>query len=166
LRRYGRAVGWNFAISVAAGATAADLRSSGAVVEDGTLTVDEATSSRFTGVAVLEHDAGLVFLNGDASLFEEAPRIAAALDRPLCTAVFHSVSDTWVWSIDGPGSDRRRVWSAGQEVEAVGTPHPAEAGIDTLDEDTLFDLLRRATGVPMDGDFLWRSCRRVSWPRG
>lgn len=156
-------MGWNCVVSVAEGASLSDLRAAGAVVGDGTVTAADATSSSQPGTAVLERPAGLVFLNTDLQLLDDLPRIGADLGVPILTALFHSVSDSWMWQVDRPGGQRRRVWHAGEEAEGSGTPHPAEDVTVPLDEDSLSDLLGRATGVWFDHDLMSAEARPVTW---
>jgi hypothetical protein len=158
-------MGWNCVVSVAEGASLSDLRAAGAVVGDVTVTGADATSSSQAGTTVFERPAGLVFLNTDLQLLDDLPRVGADLGVPVLTALFHSVSDSWMWQVDRRGELRRRVWHAGEEAEDSGTPHPAEDVTAALDEDTLCDLLGRATGVWFDDDLLWADVRPVTWPR-
>jgi hypothetical protein len=157
-------MGWNCVVSVAENASLSDLRAAGAVVGDVTITGADATSSSHAGTTVLERPVGLVFLNTDLQLLDDLPRIRADLGGPVLTAFFHSVSDSWMWQVDRPGELRRLVWHAGEEAEDSGTPHPAEDVTAPLDEDTLSDLLGRATGVWFDHDLMWADVRPVTWP--
>ena len=158
-------MGWNCVVSVVEGESLSGLRGTGAVVGDASVIGADATSSSYADTTVLERPAGLVFLNTDLTLLDDLPRIVADLGVPVLTALFHSVSDSWMWQVDRPGELRRRVWHDGREVEDVGTPHPAEDVTAPLDGDSLSDLLVRATGVSFDHDLMWADVRPVTWPR-
>lgn len=152
-------------MAVAEGASLSDLRAAGAVVGDVTVTGADATSGSHVGTSVLERPVGLVFLNSDLQLLDDLPLIVADLGVPVLTALFHSVSDSWMWQADRPGETRRRVWHEGHEVENSGIPHPTEDLTAPLDEDSLSDLLGRATGVWFDHDLMWADLRPVTWAR-
>lgn len=150
-------------VAVATGTSLSDLVSGTALLGEERIAADFALSSDHTGAYVCERDDSLVFLCSDLSLLDLAPRIAEGLGATVSTAAFASVSDTWVWRVDGAGEPRLWVWSYGEEAANDGTPHPAEAGVFELDEDSLGAVLARATGVILDAALLHTPCQQIVW---
>lgn len=140
-------MGWNCTIAVVRGARVADLAPMGWEATPETVSWDDATSSGFVDVAAWERDDLLVLAGGPLDLVEHAEALGAL--GPTYVGLFHSVTDTYVWEVAGDVGRRSWTWSAHEEVDSLGTPHPAEAGVAQLDEDALFDLLR-AGGLVYD----------------
>ncbi len=90
-------------------------------------------------------------------------RLAPLLSREVVTAVFAGVSDTYMWYVDGPGLQRQLVYLEGTRVHEGGDPVPEEGGLETLDEDTLFGLLRARTGLT--DDWLEQTAQPLTWHR-
>jgi hypothetical protein len=153
----------NCTVAVALGATAADFHNAGAMADGPPITGDAALSSD-TAISVAERDGHLVFLTGGLDLAKHLDRVAAALAVPTVAAVFSGVSDTWMWQVERVGETRFWVWSDDEEVVETGRPHAAEQGIAGLDEDTLQELLGRATGVTLDDALLESAFQPVRWP--
>jgi hypothetical protein len=143
-------MGWNCTVALVRGATVADLGRLGWTPTPSTVAWDEATSSAFDGIAAWERDGDLVVASGGLQLLGEVERLGALADT--CAGVLGSVSDTYLWETAGPaGESARRLWhwSVGEVVLDSGTPHPAEAGVERLDEDAVLDLLQ-AAGLTWD----------------
>ena len=161
-------MGWNCTISVVPGATLDDLRSAGISVSAERIYGDQATTGGSAGAAG-ELDGNLVLLASDPVGFDGFEELTRRIGRDGFDAIFSSVASTYVWRTVTAEGTRLLVWSQGEEVENSGPPHPAEAGLAELDEDSLFALLERATGFaavldgsaePEGGGF-----HPITWPR-
>lgn len=77
-------------------------------------------------------------------------RLARELGCEVVVASFMGTVDSYWWRVTGPGIDREWMRSTDDVVHDSGEPLPEEAGIDELDEDSLFDLFRARTGIVTD----------------
>lgn len=131
-------------------ARVADLVRVGLAVSDER--VDPSDGMLDTSLAVIERPGGLVLVSGWQEMADAAERLT-----PLGTvhvAAFMSTVDYLSWRVVGADGERR--WQSLEgDVTSMGSPHPAESRVDELTEDTLWELLERATGLPDDA--VWRS---------
>lgn len=140
-------MGWNLHLSVVRGRTTADLAALGMFgLADEPVTAEEATGLPSPAVAQAGED--LLFIDGAMIATEFNVVLAAKLGAEVVTGIFSSVSDAYVWSVLQPdGSHRSLAVSGGVTAQEEGAPTPEEQGIEILDEDTLFTLLEKRTGL-------------------
>lgn len=146
-------MGWNLHLSVVRGRTTADFAALGMFgVSPEATTADRASSLASPAVAQAADD--LLFIDGGMVALQFNTVLAARLGAEVVTALFSSVSDTYVWSVLQPdGTSRTLAVAAGSVVEDEGVPLPEEAALDGaagLGEDALFGLLEARTGLPAD----------------
>jgi hypothetical protein len=138
---------WNTQVVVVPGAGLADLEPAGLAPHghkiEGDLAVQQDHLSAF------EHDGALILV-GNVIDAELCPRLATRLEREVVGAMFAGVGDTYLWQACSPGATRSWTVRAGETIEDVGTPVPAEQGVETLDEDSLLRLLHSYTGGKLD----------------
>ncbi|QCR18793.1 hypothetical protein C1N71_04450 [Agrococcus sp. SGAir0287] len=124
---------------------------------------DVAASSR-ADLSALQHGRNVVLLDAGYAWIDVGERVAAALGRPVATALFGGTSDTWLFQLDVPGRPQRRiVWSQGRIADETGAPLPEETA-GPLDEARLGTLLARVTGFPGDLDWLRASWQPLTFP--
>jgi hypothetical protein len=138
---------WNMHLSVVPGKTIADFEQLGMFgVDDTAISVDEAL--QLPSPAVAQVGDSLVFLDGTMVAVEFNVVLAARLGAEVLTGLFSGVSDTYVWTVVDPsGIKRTLIWADGAPAQSDGEPLPEEQGLETLDEDALFDLLQRRGGL-------------------
>jgi hypothetical protein len=120
---------WNVHLSVVKGRTTGDFAALGMFgVADDPITAEQATGLASPAVAQAGED--LLLIDGAMVATQFNTVLAARLGAEVVTAIFSSVSDTYVWSVLQP--DGRH------ETDAVP------------DEDALFDLLEKRTGLDAD----------------
>lgn len=108
--------------------------------------LEEAMSATFESIAAIEGTDGVTLIAGPEFIGMEE-RLYDGLRTEVVAALFGGVSDVYGWSVLAPGVQRQVVHMGGGIVQEVGNPVVEEEGLTTLDEDALFDLLRRRTGV-------------------
>jgi hypothetical protein len=144
-------MGWNLHLSIVRGRTTADFAALGMFgLADEAITVEAATSLPSPAVAQAGED--LLFVDGGMVATEFSAVLAAKLRAEVVTGIFSSVTDTYVWNVVQPDGSFRGLSVSGGVTKEEGTPTPEEEGIGVLDEDTLFELLDRRTGL--DDDWL------------
>jgi hypothetical protein len=142
-------MGWNLHLTLVRGRTTGDLAALGMFrLADDPVTVGEATELRSPAVAQAGED--LLFVDGGMVALEFNTVLAARLQAEVVTGIFSSVSDTYVWSVLQPDGSHRSVAVAQGERSEEGAALPEEDGLDVLDEDALFTLLQRRTGLGDD----------------
>jgi len=144
-------MGWNLHLSLVRGRTTDDLVALGMFgLADDPVSAEEATGLASPAVAQAGED--LLLIDGALVATQFNAVLAARLGAEVVTAIFSSVSDTYVWSVLQPdGSHRSLAVSAGERQDE-GAPLPEEEGLEVLDEDALFDLLQKRTDL--DGGWL------------
>ncbi|WP_134766910.1 hypothetical protein [Nocardioides sp. 1609] len=140
-------MGWNCTIAVVHDASLADLVPLGWTPTTESVAWDEATGSGFEGIAGWERDGDVILASGGPDLVDAVERLGRV--GPVHLGLFMSVTDVHVWETAGPVGRRTWSWTVDGPAVDEGAPHPAEAGIERLDEDTLFDLLA-AGGLAYD----------------
>ncbi len=140
----------NCLIGVIKDATIADLSAVNLEAEEGTISAAEATSLDFAGLAAAQHGTNVLLFASNPSFLETLEQLNEVWDGEVARAVFGGVAHRYAWLVDGPGLHRMWVTGAGQTVEDNGPPLAEEAGVDNLDEDTLFGLLAERHGLPAD----------------
>jgi hypothetical protein len=138
---------WNTQLLVVPGAGMADLAPAGLAPHGAKIGADLAIEQDF--LSAVEHNAALILV-GNVIDPDLCGRLAASLQREVVSAMFAGVSDTYMWQVCSPGADRFWAVQTGETVEDVGTPAPAEQGVESLDEDSLFRLLHSYTGGELD----------------
>jgi hypothetical protein len=132
------------------GRSLADLEPAGLLGTDTYLSVPDATSLAFTGLAAREQAGGVTVLSGSPEYVALIDRLAEALETEVVVALFGGVASTYGWFVAGPGVRRERVAADGRPAEDDGDRLPEEDGLDELDEEALLELFRRRTGVDLD----------------
>ncbi|GAA2172006.1 hypothetical protein GCM10009846_08230 [Agrococcus versicolor] len=156
-------MGVNVAVVVVRGARVAELAPLGYRPTGMPIPGDVAASSR-AELSAMQHGANVVLLDAGFAWIDLAERAAQALARPVATALFGSVSDTWLFQLDVPGRATRRIaWSQGALADDTGARLPEEP-TGPLDEERLGTLLARVTGFPGDTDWLAASWQPLTFP--
>ncbi|MGO1174382.1 MAG: hypothetical protein ACTMKU_08775 [Actinomycetaceae bacterium] len=154
---------WNTAVLVVADADPSELSRAGSDRAEGTVLGDFALSGRLGSdvepgsVAAARVPSGTVVLGDLFTVLELGETAAQALGRTTRLAIFGGTSDTYLWQESGPGGVVRELRFVAGEMDAdAGEPGPAEQGLDLhpLTEDSLMELLARATGVTFDDALL------------
>jgi hypothetical protein len=157
------AVGVNVAVVVVRDARVADLASLGYRPTGMPITGDVAASSR-AELSAMQHGSNVVLLDAGYAWIDLVERVAQSLGRPVATALFGSVSDTWLFQLDVPGRATRRIaWSQGALADDTGARLPDEQD-GPLDEERLGRLLARVTGFPGDVDWIAASWQPLTFP--
>ena len=157
-------MGWNVAVVVVRDARVADLAPLGYRAFGMPVTGDVAAGSTGPELSALQHGAHTVLLDAGYAWIDLGERVVAGLRRPVATALFGSVSDTWLFQLDVPGRETRRVvWSQGQAADEAGARLPEEQP-GPLDEAALGTLLARVTGFPGDLDWLHARWQPLTFP--
>jgi hypothetical protein len=138
---------WNTQIVVVPGAGMADLAPAGLFPHGARIEGDLAVQQDH--FSALEHEGALILV-GNAIDPDMCSRLSSSLQREVVGALFAGVSDTYLWQVCSPGAERSWTVQEGETVEDSGTPVPAEQGLETLDEDSLFRLLASYTGGALD----------------
>jgi hypothetical protein len=138
---------WNTQILVVPGAGMADLAPAGLFAHGARIEADLAVQQDH--FSALEHEGALILV-GNAIDPDMCSRLSSSLQREVVGALFAEVSDTYLWQVCSPGAERSWTVQDGETVENSGTPVPAEQGVETLDEDSLFRLLDSYTGGELD----------------
>ncbi|MEO9324431.1 hypothetical protein ABFT23_13130 [Nocardioides sp. C4-1] len=134
-------MGWKAVIAVVHGVTIDDLSALRWTPTPGRHAWDESTEGLEGGVDAWQRDDVLV-LAGGVDIVDRIDDLGAL--GPTYAGLFMSTTDSYAWEVAAPSGRRSWQWSEGTESTSEGTPHPAEAGIERLDEDTLFELLGAA----------------------
>lgn len=144
---------FNFFLGAVRDTTLDDLAAVGLGLGDET-TVEEASGFEAENLAVAVTGNGLLLVDAmGMSILDVAPQIARRLGREVVTGMFGGVADTYGWTVhDGTGTRREWVVSFGEVAENTGAPLPEESSVETLDEDTLFELIQARTGIAFDLD--------------
>jgi hypothetical protein len=140
-------MGWNCTLVLVRGASLADLAAIGWTPTAATLAWDEVSSMGYDATAAWERDGDLVVASGGLDLIGEVERLGTLGET--YAGLMKSVTDSYLWETAGPVGRRRWHWSSYEVILDLGTPHPAEAGIERLDADSLFGLLA-AVGLTYD----------------
>lgn len=141
---------WNCLFIVVKDTIVEDLEAVGLHPDGPPLSADEASRSEFEGVAAVRSGTDLLLLNPLMEQVDLGQEISAQLGREAVSAIFAGVSDTYRLRVDAPGLERELVHQQGQVVVQTGEPLPEEAGIELLDEDSLFALLEARTALAFD----------------
>jgi len=146
----------NNVLTVICDAKFADLVSVGVYARSSVMTVGQALASSD------DNTPAVWLVGGNAVIIESTlgesiglwgPLLAPQLKKVAVTAGFSDSSQTYFWTIDTPaGTVRQLLVSGGKVVNNSGEPAPEEAGLPTLDEATLLELLQRHTGVVLNSD--------------
>jgi hypothetical protein len=134
---------WNTQIVVVPSAGLADLAPAGLSPHGAKIEGDLAIEQDF--LSAVEYDGGLILV-GNVIDPDLCARLSADLQREVASAMFAGVSDTYAWQVSASAATRSWIVQQGETVEDTGAPLPAEAGVEKLDEDTLFALLDSYTG--------------------
>lgn len=144
-------------------ARVADLAPLGYRAVGSSITGDVAASSR-ADLSALQHDGDVVLLDAGYAWIDLGERVVAGLRRPVATALFGAVSDTFLFQLEVPGRAVRRVaWSQGALADDTGARLPEEVD-EPLDEATLGRLLARVTGFPGGLDWIAATWQPLTFP--
>ncbi|MFC7430897.1 MULTISPECIES: hypothetical protein [unclassified Agrococcus] len=156
-------MGVNLAAMVVRSARIADLAPLGYRPIGMPITGDVAASSR-AELSALQHDGDVVLLDAGYAWIDLGERVVAALRRPVATALFGAVSDTWLFQLEVPGRPVRRIaWSQGSLADDTGARLPEEVD-GPLDEESLGRVLARVTGFPGGLDWLAATWQPLTFP--
>jgi hypothetical protein len=153
---------WNAHLSVVPAKTIADFEQLGMFgVDRSPITVEDALL--LPSPAVAQSADRLVFIDGALVATEFNVVLATRLRTEVVTAIFSGVADAYMWTVVDPsGVHRSLAWAEGAVAQDDGEPLPEEQGLERLDEDALFDLLQRRTGL--DPDWLEGAAHALTSP--
>lgn len=160
-------MGWNASVVLVAGRTVAQVEEALPdvfTVTDRTLDWDEASSSQLYPNAALGEIPGWVALwtsNAQLVLEEDFLGSVSREGGRAVVCLQSRVSTIHGFAVYENGSHRRTLIRENFAAAAdVGDPLPTEAGLDwDDDEDTVFEFVRRATGVEVADWQVWEGVR-------
>lgn len=155
---------WNCLFIVACNTDQDALSAIGVEPAGPAISGDEASTSSFDGVALLQHGLDAVLINSNQSLLTAGTVLSQLLGREVVTALFGGVSDSYLWRVDAPGFERTKMSHAGETLDETGLAGPEEMGVRALDEDTLFAMLAVRTRFGAGDAWLSQPAVPVTWP--
>lgn len=157
---------WNTCVLLAEGKSLADMKR---VIPDVFRVTERTVGWEDAGSVSLGNDIALGELPGWGVLWTPNARVvsfpevleAASRGGRAVSIILGGGSDYYEFSLYADGGEvRRLVRQRGKLVEEAGAPIPEEAKLDWRDEeDTLFDLARRLTGLEVASFDTWSSVR-------
>lgn len=157
---------WNTSVLLAERKSVADMEQ---VIPDVFLVTPRTVGWEDASSAALDRDIALGELPGWGVLWTPNDRVttdpdvlaAASRGGRAVSLVFAGVSDYYAFCLYSDGREvRRLVRDRGRPVEQAGVPLPEEAEVDWRDdEDALFDLARRLTGLDVANFDTWAAVR-------
>lgn len=139
---------WQALLTLAKGASLADLPEVGVEVTEETISVERAAAHGLrASMSAVEVDGHLLVIGGVDPGFDLASALAEGLQTEVVSARFISSLDYYAWTVHHADGVRTMECGEGEVVLDEGAPLPEEAGTGHLGERALLRMFEARTGL-------------------